>query len=227
MPLPHYGVLIGPYISFHRDQPDNEGKYLHGHVVVGADGLQIDCAVDCNHSTGNVNYLHLTNLDASKMGPVTGMGDGFHPLPAQTDPAAPTGGALDYKRNPLIAAPLGCAAIFLGILDSITGRHSAVWKTNQGDAAVKALEDMVTGAPIDKVFVYGDRWSNTHQTPNWGMHDIHCNQGDPAGGGHQDDDGVWQDGGVIVRRPDGTYDAFIVMFTTQTLDTNDTTGLPN
>jgi hypothetical protein len=30
-----------------------------------------------------------------------------------------------------------------------------------------------------------------------------------------------------VRRPDGSYDGFIVMFTSQTLDTNDATGLPN
>ena len=226
MAVENYGVLIGPYISFHRDQPNNEGKYLHGHVVVGADGLQIDCAVDCNHSTANVNFLHLTNLDASKLGPVTGLGNGYHALPTLTDPAAPTGGALDYKRNPLISVPLGCAAIFYGVLDSITGKHSAVWQTNQGDTAVKTLETMLTGAPIDTVFIYGAQWQNSHQSPPWGMHDIHCNQGDPPGQ-FQGQDGVWQDGGVIVRRPDGSYDAFIVMFTTQTLDTNDTTGLPN
>jgi hypothetical protein len=30
-----------------------------------------------------------------------------------------------------------------------------------------------------------------------------------------------------VRRRDGAYEAFLVMFTTQTLDTDDVTGLPN
>jgi hypothetical protein len=226
MPVENYGVLIGPYLSFHRDPPNNEGKYLHGHVVVGAGGLQIDCAVDCNHSTLNVNYLHLTNLDASKLGPVTGMPDGYHALPTLTDPAAPTGGALDYKRDPLIAAPLGCGAIFLAILDRLTGRRSSVWQTNVGDSAVAALQSMVTGAPIDRVFVFGAKWENSNQSPPWGMHDIHCNQGDPPGA-FQYLDGIWQDGGVIVRRPDGSYDGFIVMFTSQTLDTNDATGLPN
>lgn len=227
MPVERYGVLIGPYISFHRDPANKEGKYLHGHVVVGAaGGLQIDCAVDCNHATENVNYLHLTNLDSTKMGPVTGFGDGYHALPTLTDPAAPAGGALDYKRNPLISVPLGCAAIFFGLLDQLTGGDNAAWKTNKGDTAVAALQQMVTGAPVDKVFVYGAKWENNKQSPPWGMHDIHCNQGDllPA---FQVSDGVWQDGGLIVRRPNGSYDAFIVMFTSQVLDTNDTTGLRN
>lgn len=229
MALDDYGVLIGPYVRFYRDPPDNEGRYLHGHVVVQAGAQQIDCAVDCNHSTSNVRYLQLSNLDATRLGPIVGMADGFHHLPTTTDPAAPTGGALDYKRNPLISAPLGCAAIVLALLDRLTGNHSAVWKTNQGDSAVAALQAMVA-TPVDKVYVFGDRWQNPQQNPPWGMHDVHCNQGDPmatSGTNFQALDGVWQDGGVLVRRPGGRYDCFIVMFTTQTLDTNDTTGLPN
>jgi uncharacterized protein YukJ len=56
------------------------------------------------------------------------------------------------------------------------------------------------------------------------MHDVHMNQGDPPGN-FQQLDGVWQDGGVIVRRPSGLLTGFFVKFVTQTLKTNDQ-GLP-
>jgi hypothetical protein len=221
MPVENYGVLIGPYKRFYRDPVNAEGKYLHGHVVVGAGALDIDCAVDCNHSSANVRYVHLQGLDASKLGPVTGLGDGYHPLAPNS-----ASGALDYARNPLITVPLGCAAFFYLILNWLTGQQKMVWTTNAGDSAVQALEMMMqTGEPIDRVLVYGARWNNPRQTPPWGMHDIHCNQGDPPGQ-FQMLDGVWQDGGVLVRRTDGKYDCFLVMFTTQTLNTDDVTGLP-
>lgn len=221
MPVQNYGVLIGPYKSFYRDPANAEGKYLHGHVVVTVGGLDIDCAVDCNHTTANVRYLHLQNLDQSKLNGVPGLGDGFHPLASTA-----TSGALDYARNELVTVPLGCLALFTIVWNWITGGNAEVWRTNSGDSAVKALEEMVTqGVPIDRVLIFGARWDNPRQTPPWGMHDIHCNQGDPPGP-FQALDGVWQDGGVLVRRTDGTYDCFLVMFTTQTLNTDDVTGLP-
>ena len=175
MPVENYGVLIGPFSRFYRDPPGAEGKYLHGHVVIGVGAIDIDCAVNTNHATANVRYLKLTNLDATKLGGVPGLGDGYHPL-APTS----TSGALDYARNPLITVPLGCGALFLIILNALTGGNAKVWKTNTGDSAVKALEEMVTtGTAIDRVLAYGARWNNSRQTPPWGMHDIHCNQGDP------------------------------------------------
>lgn len=216
MPVGDYGVLVGPFRRFYRDPPNNEGKYLHGHVVVGAGDAEIDCAVDCNHSTANVRYLHISKLDASLLGPPASMGDGFHPLASNAG-----SGALDYARNRLITRPIGCLALFLGLLNALFKTDRAVWTTNIGDGAVSALQAMVTGAPVEKVLVFGSRWRNS----SWGMHDIHCNQGDPPGP-FQVLDGVWQDGGVIVRRPDGTYEAFLVMFTTQSLNTDDVTGLP-
>ena len=221
MPVQNYGVLIGPFVRFYRDPPNNEGKYLHGHVVVQAGQLQIDCAVDCNHATANVRYLHLKNLDPTKMNGVDGFADGYHALAS-----TPTSGALDYARNPLITVPLGCLALIVIVWNAITGGNAQVWKTNSGDSAIAALQEMMTtGVVLDRVLVFGAQWNNPNQNPPWGMHDIHCNQGDPPGP-FQKLDGVWQDGGVLVRRTDGTYDAFLVMFTTQTLNTDDMTGLP-
>lgn len=60
--------------------------------------------------------------------------------------------------------------------------------------------------------------------PPQGMHDVHCNQGDPAGP-FQHLDAIWQDGGVIVQYTDAHLEVFFVKFETQTLHTNDQ-GLP-
>ena len=68
------------------------------------------------------------------------------------------------------------------------------------------------------------RFLNAAQYPPQGMHDVHMNQGDPPGQ-FQHLDGIWQDGGVLVERPNGNLAGFFVKFVTQTLNTNDQ-GLP-
>jgi uncharacterized protein YukJ len=57
------------------------------------------------------------------------------------------------------------------------------------------------------------------------VHDIHQNQGDPIGGGHDADNGIWQDGITIALRHDGTASAFMNRFGTQS-DATDDDGHP-
>ena len=70
-----------------------------------------------------------------------------------------------------------------------------------------------------RIFVFGAPY-----TTGLGVHDIHMNQGDPPGP-FQHLDGIWQDGGVLIERPDGEIMAFLVKFATQSLHTN-SQGLP-
>ncbi len=56
------------------------------------------------------------------------------------------------------------------------------------------------------------------------MHNVHLNQGDPPGP-HQAENGVWQDGAVIIQRADSGVTIRQVKFNTQSLITNDQ-GLP-
>jgi len=76
---------------------------------------------------------------------------------------------------------------------------------------------MVTGSK--KVYAFGEPY-----TSGLGVHNVHCNQGDPPGV-HQADDGIWQDGCVFAIKSDGTLSAYLGKFATQTLNTNDQ-GLP-
>src|SRR5215469_12561316 len=77
-----------------------------------------------------------------------------------------------------------------------------------------------------EVFAFGNPWGPERRadqyfgfTPGRGVHDLHMNQGSPPP--HDRDDGVWQDGGLIVRFPDGPAAAFFFVFQSQSLTTDD------
>jgi uncharacterized protein YukJ len=53
------------------------------------------------------------------------------------------------------------------------------------------------------------------------MHNVHQNQGDPAGSQWSTEDGIRQDGGVAAPRPDGSYLLFVSKFTSQSSRTDD------
>jgi hypothetical protein len=86
------------------------------------------------------------------------------------------------------------------------------WADRAGDHALTALETQLLGSV--RVFVFG-----APAPTGLGIHDIHLNQGDPAGM-FRPQDGVWQDGGVLIERPSGEIVAFLTKFETQTLHTS-------
>jgi hypothetical protein len=105
MALSNYGVVKGDFDHFTRDPINNFGKYLHGHIFVrvpdGNKGTKLfDCACDVNTPNGWIDYFHVPSLDATKFLVVPNLPDGHHFLPTAHDPNAPTGGALDFVRNP-------------------------------------------------------------------------------------------------------------------------------
>jgi hypothetical protein len=217
-----YGVGIGTFVRFTRDDPDDFGSFFHGHIDLrvpnGSGGFAtFTSAIDVNKPDGGVGYFHPSNLDVSDFTTVTALGDGYHEL-AKT----PVSGALDYHRNPLISVPPDYLAEPL----PSPADQQMVWTENVGTAALEELEGMFTGkeASIQKVYVFGAAFNHPMGTPPTGVHDVHCNQGDPPGP-FQHLDGIWQDGGVIVRYLNNRLEGFFVKFTTQTLDT-DEQGLP-
>ena len=229
MPVQNYGVVIGQFDHFDRDDANNYGNYYHGHIFVrvgsGAGALLYNCACDVKYPDGYVEYFTPSKLDASLFAGVAALPDGYHALAS-----TPTSGAIDYVRDRLIAQPLGCAAIFYAVLQAFTHRNYQVWKQNAGMSALTDLEAFLAAdGGIARLYVFGAEYTNPAQSPPQGMHDVHMNQGDPppAPGkpNYQLLDGIWQDGGVIVQRPSGLLAGFFVKFLTQTLDTNDQ-GLP-
>jgi uncharacterized protein YukJ len=111
------------------------------------------------------------------------------------------------------------------ILDWIFGGHHDAWTDNVGTEALDHLQSMFASpGTIDKVFLFGAPYPFPYSGAPQGLHDVHCNQGDPPGP-FRPLDGIWQDGGVIVRYVDGHLEGFFVKFETQSLNTDDQ-GIP-
>jgi hypothetical protein len=91
------------------------------------------------------------------------------------------------------------------------------WKTGTDIQALSDLESMITDAP--RVAIFGAAYPASGGRPP-GLHDIHLNQGDPAGSQWWSLDGIWQDGLTIAIHSDGTASAFMNMFSTQSLNTD-------
>lgn len=233
MTLHHYGVVIGTLDHFTRDSEDNFGKYFHGHIFVNTPNGQYEGAVDVSVPNGyKIHYRVVRNLNANLFSTIAGMSDGFHLLASNS-----TSGALDYVRDPLLrmtspAFPFGLTQVnrmfanvsaklsmrLSGLLsENVFSRYSR-WIESSGNNALDAMESVVNGC--QHVYVFGEKFNS-----GLGVHDVHMNQGDPAGSQWYGANGVWQDGGTIVRRPNGSLTAFLTKFSNQTMNT-DSNGNP-
>lgn len=68
---------------------------------------------------------------------------------------------------------------------------------------------------------HGLELSHKHRfLPPRGLHDIHMNQGTPDTMVQSEENGIYQDGALFVRRPDQTTQAFFFMFDEQCTTTN-------
>ena len=215
MALERYGVLVGTLQSHHRDQPDEQGRWFHVNLVVTAQGRTYRCAVDVDSKQSAVGVEWKTvSLSGADLGPVASLPEGYHDL-AMT----PVSGAVDFVRSRWLRPTPGCVFAFMpdavtAALVRLLGRRIPAWTQGSNLDAASALEPLLAGNP--QVLVYGEPF-----TTGLGMHNVHQNQGDPAGSQWWDENGTWQDGLTMVRRADGTLRAFISKFTSQAYATDD------
>lgn len=246
-PLPHYGVAIGSLISFTRDPQHHFGSWYHGHVTLDAGGVRWESALDvAAPETVGVAYRLVTGLTVADLGPVGALAAGWHEL-AHT----PASGALDYVRSPALRdgevvrrarqalirrqsppsgvdprggrpAPFGPTAVdallrraepLRGLVP--LGRRSFPWLDSNGDDALDALAPHLHAA--SRIHLFGDRYDRGRN----GVHEVHMNQGDPAGSDWFESNGTWQDGAVACQQPSGAVAIWQVRFKTQKLTTDD------
>ena len=218
MPLDHgYGVLLGTIENYYRDPPDNYGRYYHANLMVRAPQGLYHCAIDVDSHQSNSGVEWRTfGLRASDLSTVLALGNGYHSLAS-----TPTSGALDYIRSPMFALRVGCRQALLRLI-GLGSTVADTWSRGTSVQALTALEPLVTatrGAGLLAV-VWGEPF-----TTGLGMHNVHQNQGDPAGSAWWDEDGIWQDGCTILQQGPDDYIAFMNKFTTQSYNT-DSNGHP-
>lgn len=214
MPLDHYGVLVGVLRRHFRDRPDTQGRWFHVNLEVDAPAGAYRCAVDVDskQSTTGVQWQTLT-VAAAALGTATGLPGGYHELARQVG-----SGALDYLRHPALHDNPGCLFVqrpprwLADLLARLLPRRT--WKSGSHLDASQALESILR--PGQPILVFGEPFRS-----GLGMHNVHQNQGDPAGSQWWPENGIWQDGGTAVHRPDGGFDVFISKFSTQAGRTDD------
>ncbi len=205
MPLDHgYGVVTGTFASFTREDPSDFGHWYHGRLRLDTPAGRYEAALDVDTPSGvGVSYRVVDDLSLTDLPAIASLPSGFRTLAAD-----PTSGALDYVRSPLLLEG--------STLEPPT-RRSFPWVASDGDNALDVLEPLVRAAT--RIHVYGEPY-----TTGFGVHNAHCNQGDPPGQ-HQGEDGIWQDGAVLTQAANGAVTIWQVRFNSQSLHTDDR-GLP-
>jgi uncharacterized protein YukJ len=219
----HYGVLRGRVDIFKRED-DLDTPHLQIRVI---DGVSQAWRVAVNILSVDQSRLVFHRIDPLQSHPVIAgldqLASGFTPISAPNRSAT---NALDYFRAPLFDWPTGIAV------------------PSTGPGANDDLQDMLltylnqARDQSGEIFAFGAKFPEPGEAPNprpidnqfktqQGVHDIHMNQGNPQGR-FASDNGVFQDGGLVLRFPN-RYMGLFLRFQTQWLPTDDVTGhrLPN
>lgn len=207
-----YGVLVGHVV---QGREFGGGKSPHYEILVRADG-QYRIAVNVRSVDGSdvlafldPAFSHPTRPDLAALasGPA-----GFIALRT-----GPDGEGLDYVRDGIV--PLD--------------RMVAVPPEGGGNALGPQLDARIVAAaadPASVVLAFGEFFqdggsdSSFGFSPERGVHDIHMMQGNS--GSFADDNRVRGDGALFLRAADGNMVALFVRFTTQSTDTDPSTGAP-
>jgi uncharacterized protein YukJ len=90
--------------------------------------------------------------------------------------------------------------------------------SNQTNPAVQVLDATWTSPESATVYAFGSMYSDPGGKQ--GLHDIHMNQGNPAGE-FDSENGAWQDGGLFVQSASGEWIALFIAFPTQSWMTDE------
>ena len=173
-----------------------------------------------SHATsGAIDYIRSAFLKDRllwrKLTPSLGLPRRVQPLPPPLPPGSPP------RRRPKLGWTARLKEQLLRVAAWPSARRPIrplyrlrPWIPSDGNNALLALEAVLVGTP--KVYVFGDRFGGTDQ----GVHDVHQNQGDPAGSQWWNLNGIWQDGAVAVERPDGTLLVWQVRLNSQSPKTD-------
>jgi len=213
VPLKGYGVLRGKAIERRR-----EGSSDTPHFQIRAvDGVDFRIAVNVKSQSAPSDLLYLLEDDFRH--PITtgleAVAPGWHALPS-----APGDVSLDYVRGNLFDP-----ALMRALPPDVVGPDNDL--ADVLDAHIRRA----IGDPSADLYVFGQRWGPEDGLPDKvfgfepgdGVHDIHMNQGNDAS--FVRDDGVWQDGGLLVHFPAvSRWVGIFLAFQSQAWHTDDATG---
>ncbi|MBC7870009.1 MAG: DUF2278 family protein, partial [Chitinophagaceae bacterium] len=213
MSLKNYGVLKGRPIG--RRLGTQANAHYQVHIVDNTTDYRIAVNVQSKLSPSELEYLVMDRFQHPIIDALVDLPLGFTKLPAQ-----PGGAALDFIRGNLFDRTQMIPLPF-----DVPGPNNDLNET------IDSIIQQAMGDENALVYAFGERWK-TEPTikdkifgflPGNGIHDIHMNQGNAAQ--FKGDDGVWQDGGLLVHFPQQQrWVAIFLKFQSQAWHTDDVTG---
>ncbi|KAK3994477.1 hypothetical protein QBC44DRAFT_44531 [Cladorrhinum sp. PSN332] len=203
MPLRGYGVWKGTPTEW-----SGTAKPGHGHITFSDDdSTGLDAAVNIESKSSDSRLVYwvirdLATASAAYTSSLQSLSRGFHSQRGTAD----TGSlGLDFLRLKLFKPEDG-------ILLSDEAPHG-------GNNILDYLDPILNQAVDSEadIYLFGEPYSD-----KTGIHDIHMNQGNS--GQWEGDNGIFQDGGIILAFPDGHWEGIFLAFAVQTYKTDDEGG---
>ena len=214
MPLARYGVLAGRVVD-RRAEGGTDTPHYQIHVRGGDVDFRVAVNVLSKQHPSELLYLAEEAFTHPVVQGLPTLADGFSLLPS-----TPGGLALDLIRA--------------NLFDRTTMRPVPATAPGPDNDLADKLDHFVeraTADPAARVYAFGQRWGPEAATrdkvfgflPGNGVHDIHMNQGNSQQ--FRGDDGVWQDGGLLLHYPaQSQWVAIFLAFQSQAWHTDDQTG---
>ena len=213
MPLKQYGMLKGKAIEVRPGAGQN--PHYQVYVVDDTTDYRIAINVQSKLSPSELEYL----IDDRFVHPITALLEEA-PLGFTRIASKPGTNALDYIRA--------------NLFDRTKMRPLPFNVPGLDNDLNEKIDGVMQRALADEeaiVYAFGERWGPENNKkdkyfgflPGNGIHDIHMNQGNV--GNFVGDDGVWQDGGVLIQFPtQQQWVAVFLKFQSQGWHTDDKTG---
>lgn len=217
MPIQSYSILKGTPTSGRVVT----GASAHYQITVEADATPYTAAVNIQSMDGSeVLYAILEPFSPPAPGALEALAAGVTTVASE-----PGGLALDYVRQEIGGKPMVTRAEMTLLAKPADDPLAARALEN----AVVALLDEAVADPGAAVYATGSAFADNGVTD--GIHNLHMNQGNAPAGGHNGDNGIWQDGAVFLNLPArGTgpagWVAIFIAFQTESW-TTDAAGNPS
>lgn len=204
MPIKDYGVFAAYPVSYTAEK-DNSTPHLQLYYDPDPNAKpgRYRAAINIKSSTAEARlvYWFVRNLNNHPItSDLASLQPGWHALSSDGLPA------LDYIRGNL-----------MDLRDGTLLRHNVPGENNDIiDFMGPVLDEAISRGAM--VYLFGQEFPG-------GIHDVHMNQGNE--GRFKKDNGVYQDGGIILHFPDDDHwEGIFLAFGVQKVHTDDTTGSP-
>jgi uncharacterized protein YukJ len=213
MPLSRYGVVRGTVAGVYRERQEERPHYQI-HVLGGSTAFRVAINVENQRPLSELLFLVDDDFRHPVITALPPLQPGFTRLRPR-----PGSIALDYVRGELLRR---------GEMRPLPGNLAG--PNNDLSDLLADYTGRATADPRAEIFAFGDRWGPERNpdrifgfSPGNGLHDIHMNQGNSAE--YRNDDGTWQDGGLIFRFPrEERWAAIFLAFQSQSWHTDDRSG---